>query len=161
MWLTIVPTCLCMIAKIHSYILYVGTDLETSSSDDEDEIQENSALLSIQKEDKQNKALTEWFVIFLSLWQTMFCIPANAINVLLKFIHVFLTAIANCYSNNSVKAIAESLPRSLFAFQKYVNIEQVNIVKYVVCPSCYSLYKLEECFQVNEFGEKIPKNVVL
>ena len=78
-------------------------------------------------------------------------------NVLLKFINAFLTAIGNCYSNNSVKAIAEFLPRSLFAFQKYVNIEKVSIVKYVVCPSSYSLYKLEECFQVNEFGKKIPK----
>ena len=58
-------------------------------------------------------------------------------NVLLKFINVFLTAIGNCYSNNSVKAIAEFLPRSLFAFQKCVNIEQV------ICGMSFLLFTLQ------------------
>ena len=89
----------------------------------------------------------------------MFSIPANAINLLLKFIHIFLTVIANHYGNlnNSIKVITETLPRSLFTLQKHLNIEQDNIIKYVVCPSCYSLYKLEDCFQIDESGEKIPK----
>jgi len=53
------------------------------------------------------------------------------------------------YASESIKDITENLPRSLFTLQKYLKTEQDNIVKYVVCPSCYSLYKLEDCFEVN------------
>lgn len=130
---------------------------EFSSSDDEDEIEESTDSLPILQQTAQTKSLIEWFVIFLSVWQTVFSIPANAMNLLLKFIHIFLTVIANHYAKNSIKVITESLPRSLFTLQKHLNIEQDNIIKYTVCPSCYSLYKIEDCFQEDDSGEKIPK----
>lgn len=113
--------------------------------------------MPILQQTAQTKSLIGWFVIFLSVWQTVFSIPANAMNLLLKFIHIFLTVIANHYAKNSIKVITESLPRSLFTLQKHLNIEQDNIIKYTVCPSCYSLYKIEDCFQEDDSGEKIPK----
>ena len=37
-----------------------------------------------------------------------------------------------------------------------LHIDENNFIKYVVCPSCHSLYHLNDCFEVNS-GKRTPK----
>lgn len=116
-------------------------------------------MITASNQNVEVKSLVDWFVIFLCLWQTMFTIPTNAINLFLKFISLFLKVVKENSTTMSdvLKSVTDSFPRSVHMLHKYLNSEQNNIVRYVVCPSCYSLYKLEDCFQVDESGERAPK----
>ena len=101
-------------------------------------------------DDEECKALVWWIVTFLSLFQTLHFLPDRAIYWLIKFIYTVFKFCGR-YSPK-LSLIADALPRSLHLKNKYLKglnfgLSEECIVKYVVCPSCYSLYCYEDCVQ--------------
>lgn len=47
-------------------------------------------------------------------------------------------------------------PTSVHTFKTFLNVNENNFVKYVVCPSCHSLYNFEDCFE-HSGRQKKPK----
>lgn len=97
--------------------------------------------------------------MFLRLWQSVFTISDTAMTVLLKFLVSLLTVIAENASAAVITLIASAVPSSVYLFRKYArsNHHAEKFLEYVVCPACFSLYRLEDCLQTLHDGEKAPK----
>ena len=61
-------------------------------------------------------------------------------------------------SSEVAGSISSKMPSSGYLLQKYLMLEEDNFESYVVCPSCFSLYMLDSCFQIDSSGEKVPKH---
>ena len=105
----------------------------------------------------QASSLIRWFVVFICLWQSVFTVSETAVGMLLQFFATFFQLLASLTSIPLLIAIAAGIPSSLYLLKKYVESDADCFIKYIVCPSCFSIYKLEHCFFENEFGEKLPK----
>ena len=53
--------------------------------------------------------------------------------------------IGNVAKVESVVKFAQSLPRTLYMAKSYIGLGQDEFEKFVACPKCCSLYKIEEC----------------
>ena len=142
--------------KITSYF-YISISIEYSSSenddDDDDNDDDDDDKIVVQKMGSAN-SLVNWLVAFLCIWQSLFVISDRAIQMLLKFLNVFFKVLT---SNSSLlKDVSSGMPRSLFTFHKYLGTDEDEFVKYVVCPSCYSIYLFKDCFKVDDSGENVP-----
>ena len=56
-----------------------------------------------------------------------------------------------------VKSLLFFVPSSLHAFKKFLNLNENNFKKYVVCPSCHKLYNFNNCFELHA-GRRKPKS---
>ena len=78
--------------------------------------------------------------------------------VLLKFLVSLLTILAENASAAVMTLFASAIPCSIFLLRKYIkNSSREKFVEYVVCPACFSLYKLEDCLQTLADGEQVPE----
>ena len=98
-----------------------------------------------------------WFVIFICVWQSLFNIPDRAIELVLQFVGTFIRTVGSVSASPLIIAIAALFPTSMYLLRKYVKSEQREFIPYVVCPSCFSLYKRSECFERDESGGMVPK----
>ena len=142
--------------KITSYF-YISISTEYSSSekdtDDDDNDDDDDDKIVVQKMGSAN-SLVNWLVAFLCIWQSLFEISDRVIQMLLKVLNVFFKILT---SNSSLlKYVSSGMPRSLFTFHKYLGTDKDEFVKYVVCPSCYSIYLFKDCFKVDDSGENVP-----
>ena len=99
-----------------------------------------------------------WTVIFLTLWQSAFRISDAAMSALLKFLVTLLKAVVEKSTFAVLGTLSAAIPSSIFTLRKHVMTGHQNpFVEYVVCPSCYSIYKIEECITKLSNGEIEPK----
>lgn len=49
------------------------------------------------------------------------------------------------------------MPSSSYLLQKYLMLKGEEFESYVICPACFSLYVLDECFEIDSSGERVPK----
>ena len=100
-----------------------------------------------EKESDDNKPLVWWIVFFVSIFQTLHSISDQAIDLLLKFIHILLQFLA-CYSPR-LQGAAAAFPKSLHLRDKFVKecTYVTSVERYVSCSSCHSLYKFNDCFE--------------
>ena len=94
-------------------------------------------------------------ILFICLWQSAFKISDAAIEILLKFHASLVKVLAGTAS--IVTSFALRIPSSVYLLWKYSKHENCEkFIEYVVCPSCFSLYNIENCLQhIN--GEQVPK----
>ena len=81
-------------------------------------------------------------------------ITASALTAFFKLFKLFLALISTIA--HSVSAITSLIPSSIYTLKSMLHIDENNFIKYVVCPSCHSLYHLYDCFEVNS-GKRTPK----
>ena len=110
----------------------------------------------LSKKDARAFALVSWFVIFVRLWQTMCSISDKAIGLLLKFFSAFLKLLGVLRSSVLVRDIAAQAPATVYILKKYLESDTRSFLEYVMCPSCFSLYKYDNCFCEDETGDKVP-----
>lgn len=84
-------------------------------------------------------------MLFILLWSTCYGISANAVNALVSFLHYLLKFLGK-YAPFLV-VLAGIFPKSLYKLRKNVGLHNDDFIKYVVCPSCHSLYLYENCFE--------------
>ena len=81
---------------------------------------------------------TRWMLLYLLLWAATYGISANALHSLIGFIHYVLQQLSP-YAP-FLTAVATVFPTSLHMVRKYFKLEEDSFMKFVVCPSCDSLY---------------------
>ena len=98
-------------------------------------------------------------MIFIRLWQALFTISDAAIELLLKFLSAFLQVLASLIHGPLLRELVAFIPGTLYRLNKYLDSDTTRglFTSYVVCPACFTLYMLEDCFSVNEVGERVPK----
>ena len=57
----------------------------------------------------------------------------------------------------NIAALLAVFPSSLYMLKKKLNFSKDPFEKYVICPSCCSLYIFEECLETDRSGQKTPK----
>ena len=84
--------------------------------------------------------------IMIAKWWHKYNITQGALNSLLKLLGLFLSVLS--LFSSSLSFVSSLFPLSIHKLKSSLHIEENNFVKYVVCPSCHFLYRLEECFDV-------------
>lgn len=81
------------------------------------------------------------------MFQTLHCLSTRAIAWLLKLLGCLLTFFGR-YSNK-VSNLARAFPSTLHSRNEYLNerIGNISVCNYVVCQSCLSVYKYEDCIE--------------
>ena len=109
-------------------------------------IQSNNATKKAQAETEESKTyapLLRIYLFFLFMFQSIFRLSDNALDVLLKFFSIFfksLTAISSL-----PESFMQSLPCSLHTARQMSGNERDQFERYVSCPGCHTLYTLNEC----------------
>lgn len=86
-------------------------------------------------------------VMFCFLWQSLFNISNAAIAALLQFLKNFFILLASFTKQDGLRDIAVSLPASVKAAVKLIGLDKDTFTTYVVCPTCNSVYTMEDCYE--------------
>ena len=89
-----------------------------------------------------------WIVTFICLIRTLHKLPDRAVSWLIKFLCVLLRFLGRRCER--VAQIAASLPQSLYLLGQYTTEQSAvipNVMHYVVCPECHSLYHYPDCVE--------------
>jgi len=57
----------------------------------------------------------------------------------------------------NIAALLAVFPSSLYMLKKKLNLSKDPFEKYMICPSCCSLYTFEECLDTDHSGQTTPK----
>ena len=90
----------------------------------------------------------------------MFVVSDMALGVLLRFVSGLFRVLARVTASPMLISLAAGIPGTIHKLKKYVQTDPDHepFVKYVICPSCYTLYTLnfEECLEI-KFQENARK----
>ena len=76
--------------------------------------------------------------------------------MLLKFLGAFFKTLGGL-STGLAGTIGSLMPSSSYLLQKYLMFKDEEFVSYVICPSCFSLYALDDCFEVDSLGDRLSR----
>ena len=83
------------------------------------------------------------YLFFLLMFQSIFRLSDNALDILLKFLSTFFKSLGKISS--LPESFLQSLPSSLYAARKMSGNERDQFERFVSCPNCHSLYTLKNC----------------
>ena len=126
-----------------------GTSNESlSSSDNKEEIwnvlNEEDTVERSEKSNKGTESLLLGVFLFLNFFQLFYCILERAMIALLGFLKAFLSHLANVSQNPFLSDLASVFPKSLYSIRRMFKRSD-DVIEYVVCPSCSTLYLIDEC----------------
>ena len=126
-----------------------GTSNESlSSSDNEEEIwnvlNEEDTVERSEKSNKGTESLLLGVFLFLNFFQLFYRISERAMIALLGFLKAFLSHLANVSQNPFLSDLASVFPKSLYSIRRMFKRSD-DVIEYVVCPSCSTLYLIDEC----------------
>lgn len=98
--------------------------------------------------------LVMWLILFLVYWQNQYAITDTALSVLIKFICAFFGVLG--MFDNTLNTISKLFPSSYYKLKKLLGLGDDGFLKYVVCVKCKSLYKYEDCIEINN-GKQVSK----
>ena len=102
-----------------------------------------------EEEDLQedHKAFIWWIVVFSCVYQTLHSLSSRAIEWLLLFLGSLLSVLGRF--SNEISKIAVAFPSTSYKREKYLKHKLLisSVLHYVVCPSCLSIYKHENCLE--------------
>ena len=137
--------------------LNLSVDNSMTDSDDfnDVEIWDNSDS-DDEKDDVKNVSSIAQHVIrgitlFLTALQLFFKLPERAMSSLLFFIRMLLTYLTNTIQHPLLNEICRILPKTMWTSRKLVGMPHSNVIDYVVCPKCNTIYKLTECMDSKEY----------
>lgn len=144
------------------FICTIDDELYSAVSSSEEEFehatQERQQPVIINERDSDEVAgkLVQVMVMFVCLWQSVFKISDTALEIFLKFLSSLVKVLSGSTSS-VITSLASMLPSSIYLLRKQSKHENCEkFIEYVVCPSCFCLYKMENCLTV-ESGEQVPK----
>ena len=117
----------------------------------------NTACTFSDSDSNDSGKLVRVVVIFICLWQSVFTISDAALEILLKFLTSLVKLLAGSASSVTT-FLTSTMPSSIYLLRKHSQrVDGDKFIEYVVCPSCYSLYRIENCLETCEDGEQVPK----
>ena len=72
-------------------------------------------------------------------------LPAAVLTTLLMLFHAVFTILGQ--ASAKVKDICKIFPSTLSQMERFLKLQKDNFIKYVVCPTCASVYKYENCLE--------------
>ena len=133
-----------MLSWLHGFSSHFSQGEELWSSDTESE--ESGEQGSIPQEDDHSAGHLWQLTFFILLWQSIYKVSNAAITVLLKFLTVFVRMLSRAYSNIPLSKLAEKIPTTAEAAQKFLWLgREQSFVTYVVCPTCNAIYIYKDC----------------
>ncbi len=121
---------------------------------DEDNSPEIDVIASEAQNSSPHMKLIKAYLMFLFLWQTTFRLSDVGVTVLLAFLSTFVLLLARTFGLQALKDFASQLPTAVYAARKLLGRGQDTFTKWVCCPSCSSLYQVEECSVTLPNGSK-------
>ena len=104
----------------------------------------------------EGKTITQVYLTFLFLWQTLFHISDSAITILLTFTIKFLSLTSRLLHLERLKVVVDSFPRSLYHARKFLGRLHEKFIRYSSCPTCHNIYPLNESWTMLA-GKKCSK----
>ena len=89
-----------------------------------------------------------WLLLYLLMWAATFGISGNAMDSLINFLHYVFQQLSQY--NPFLLAFTAAFPTSLYMVRKYFKLDRDTFIKFVVCPSCHSLYNYEELLEMTD-----------
>ena len=103
-----------------------------------------------QQEDQSRDAFTiaTILTVMIARWSYRYNIPLCALQALLKLIRISFVLLSTLSSSfpSVIHSFLSFFPSSMYTFKRFIKVNENDFVKFVVCPSCHSLYNFEECF---------------
>lgn len=96
------------------------------------------------QETKACTPLLQLYLFFLFMFQTLFRLSDNALDVLLRFLAMFFKSFGERVAPLP-SSFVDALPSSIYSARKMAGSERDRFDRYVCCPGCHSLYSLDEC----------------
>ena len=124
----------CIIQVEDSDELEVWPDNEVNSQDEE------AVPVPIIEEMSPCARIVQLYVMFLITWQAMFRLSDAGLNVLLTFIATFFALLVKVFALDALKPLLDRLPRTVQAARNFLGYDRDKFIKYVICPSCHSIY---------------------
>lgn len=91
--------------------------------------------------------ISRWIVLFVGSWSTAYNIPMTAIGYFLLFLHALLVVCSTL--SPALRIIADIVPKSVYSLKKAQGFLVDDFTKYIVCPTCHSVYELSACLTNN------------
>ena len=88
--------------------------------------------------------LVRIFLLLILVWSSLHGVTYRALDHLLKLIHFTFRKLAVLYP--AFVNILNFFPQSIYKLRKAFSLHSDNFHKYVVCPSCDSVYVFENCY---------------
>ena len=102
-------------------------------------------------------SLIKMFLNFIFLWQSSFRVSDVGIDLLLKFLSLFMVTLAIICPINSLRELASQLPKSVSAGRKIIGTNADIFTKFVCCRACTSIYPIDECKSKLPDGQWVSK----
>ncbi len=101
--------------------------------------------------------LLRLYVMFLLLWQSLFRLSDTGANVLLAFLSTFLLFLTSKVGSDTLMEFCQHLPKTICGARKLAGRSVDEFQKWVCCPTCKSLYAIDECKKRGLNGKCVSK----
>lgn len=111
-----------------------------------------AAVSQVEDNCKDDEAVVWWVIAFTCTFQALHSLSSRAVAWLLIFLHAMLTLFGRW--SDRIARIAQAFPSTLYRRDQYLNKLFVvpSVMKYVVCPTCLSLFKYEHCLDKSDWS---------
>lgn len=96
--------------------------------------------------------LLRLYLFFLFMFQSIFHLSDNALDILLKFLSMFFKTLAKVAS--LPESFLKLLPSTTYSARKLTDNKRDQFVRYVSCPDCHFLYTPDDCI-IKTHGDSI------
>ena len=87
-------------------------------------------------------------MLFILLWGCRYGVSTNGLNHLIQYLHHFLVSLG-MHTPFVIANVLAYFPTTLHMIKKRLGLHQDRFTKFVICPSCHSLYTFEQCYTTN------------
>ena len=96
----------------------------------------------------------KYLLAFIVIWQFAFKVSNAAITNLLHFLRRFVAVVGQAFLCNPIQEMGNAIQVTLQSLHHLLSLQNEDFVKYVVCPSCDSIYEFNDCVEVGRNGQK-------
>lgn len=89
-------------------------------------------------------SLIRAYLIFLFTWQSVFRLSDVGVGILLSFVAVLLLLLGKTFCVEPLISLIKDFPKTVYSARKFLGSGD-SFTKFVCCPKCSSLYKVNEC----------------
>ena len=91
------------------------------------------------------------------MWQFVLNISNSAVTNLLYFLKRFVGVVGHAFRCNAMQDMSDSIPLTLQSLHSLLSMQSDDVISYVVCPNCDSVYEYQSCFELSRSGTKKSK----
>ena len=133
------------LAPVVGCLLLILFTLQSCNNEIELVFDDSEWLSHNQRENTKCSNMTKMALMFIFFWQTTFRVSDTGINILLLFFSTFLLALSGLLRLGALKSIAIEFPKTVSAGRRLLGTDADMFARWACCPSCSSIYPVNEC----------------